>query len=156
MPSFRKRHTYYIFFVRKRFETETDTSQRLQGCGDRYRSTYLATEAVSNTANPLNTQLLPQVLDGRLDDRVDMGGLVLREPSLKVDLAGLEVLDLDRIALEEIRDDSQVALGGELVRDELAVGVDAEDIAQDEDGLLGVLVVLGVGEVSLNWKRKET
>lgn len=116
------------------------------------RRTYLSTKAVPNATDLLNSQLLAEVLDGGLDDGVDMGGLVVLEPGREVGLAVLEVVELDGVALEEVGDDGQVALGGEVVGDELAVGVDADDVGQDDDGLLGGLVVLGVGEVGLDWR----
>lgn len=75
---------------------------------------------------------------------------MVRDPRGKVGLSGLHVAELDGVAAEQVRDDGQVTVGGELVGEELGVDIDAEDVAQDDDGLLGGLVVLGVGDVGVD------
>jgi hypothetical protein len=105
---------------------------------------YLATEAVTDTSDSLDSQLLSEVLDCRLDNRVDVGGLVLREPGGKISLAGFHVTELDSVLLEEIGNDSEVSIASKFVGKQLGVNIDTENVAQNEDGLLGGLVVLGV------------
>lgn len=78
---------------------------------------------------------------------------MVREPSGEIGLAGLHGLDGDGIALEEIGQDTKVAVGGELIGQELGVDVDTEDVTQDDDGFLGGLVVLGVDQVGVDCDR---
>lgn len=113
--------------------------------------TYLSTEAVPNSANLLHAQSLTDVLDRSLDDGVDVGGLVLGEPRGEINVAGVHVGDADLVTLEQIRDDGQVAALGELIGEQLGVGEDAEDVGEEDDGLLGGLVVLGVGDVGVDY-----
>lgn len=113
----------------------------LQVAGD-----ILATEAVADSTDLLDAESLTHVLDGLLDDGVDVGGLVVGQPGGQIGLAGLHGGDGDLVTLEQVGDDSQVAIGGELVGEELGVGENAEDIGQEEDGLVGALV-LRVGDV---------
>jgi hypothetical protein len=109
----------------------------------------LSAEAVADSSDLLDAEGLAHVLDGLLDDRVHIGGLVLGQPGWQVSLAGLHGLDGDLVALEQIRDDGQVAIVGELVGEKLGVGEDAEDVGQEEDSLLGALV-LGIGDVGVD------
>lgn len=83
-----------------------------------------------------------------------MVGLVVGEPAGQVNLSALHSSDVDGVTGEEVRDDSEVAILGKLVSNELAVGVDAEDVGQDQDGLVGLL--LGLGEVGLDCNAEET
>jgi len=110
----------------------------------------LAAKAVANTSNTLNTQFLSEVLDGALDNGVDTTGLVVGNPLGEVDLAGFHVANLDGVAVEEVGDDGQVAIVGELVSKELAVDEETVDVGEDDDGLVGVLVVFGVGDVGVD------
>lgn len=110
----------------------------------------LATEAVANTSNTLDAQVLSEILDGGFDNRVDTSGLVVRNPLGEVDLAGLHVANLDSVAVEKVGDDGQVAIVGVLIGKQLAVDEETEDVGEDDDGLFGVLVVLGVGDVGVN------
>jgi hypothetical protein len=105
---------------------------------------YLATKAVTDTSDFLDSQVLSEVLDCRLDNRVDVGGLVLRKPSGKISLSGFHVTELDSILLEEIGNNGKVSIGSEFVGKQLGVDVDTENVTQYDDGLLGALVVLGV------------
>ena len=73
------------------------------------------------------------------------------KPCGEISLAGFHIADLDLVALEKIRDDSQVAIVGELVGEELGVAEDAEDVGQEDNGLVGVLVVLGGDDVGVDW-----
>lgn len=75
---------------------------------------------------------------------------MLGEPCRQVDLARFHGFDIDRVALENIRDDSQVAIVGVLVGEELGVGVDSEDIGHEDNGLLGGLAALGVGDIGID------
>lgn len=114
----------------------------------------LATEAVANTSNTLNTQVFSEELNGALDNGVDTTGLVVGEPLREVDLAGLHVADLDGVAVEEVGDDGQVAIVGVLVGKEFAVDEETEDVGEDDDGFIRVLVVLGVGDVGVDYELK--
>lgn len=67
---------------------------------DNMGRTNLATKAVPNTRDTLNTQVLTNMLDSRLDNGLDARGLVVRNPLGQVDLAGLHVADLDGVATE--------------------------------------------------------
>jgi hypothetical protein len=75
---------------------------------------------------------------------------VLRKPSGEIDIAGIHISDADLVTLEQIRDDGQEAIVGELIGEELGIGENAEDIGQEEDGLLGSLVILRVGDVGFD------
>ena len=114
-------------------------------------SNVLAAKAVSDGTNLLRA-LLFHVRQSLLDNRVDLVGKValalratLLQPSHDVEILG--AVELDGVALEEIGHDDEVAVGGELVGDEL--GVDelmADHVGEDDDGDGGVLG-LGVGDV---------
>lgn len=95
------------------------------------------------------------MLDCRLDNGLDARGLVVGDPLGEVNLAGLHVADVDGVAAEEVGQDSQVAIVGELVGEQLAVDEEAEDVGEDNDGLFGSLVVLGVGEVGIDWESQD-
>lgn len=105
---------------------------------------YLATEAVSSRANLLNTQVLPQVFDGSLDDRVNLVGAMLGKPFLNVDLSGLESVEGQLVTVEEVRNDGQIAVRGEVISEQLAVVVETEDVGDDDDRLVRRLVALRV------------
>jgi hypothetical protein len=78
---------------------------------------------------------------------------VLGEPVGNVGLAGVHVSGADGVAVEQIRDDSQVAIVGKLIGDELGIREsEAEDVGDEDDGLLGLLVVLGGDNVGLDWR----
>lgn len=115
-------------------------------------STYLTAEAVANSADLLNAESLTGILNSRLNDGLNVGGLVVGKPCTQISLARLHVAETDLVALEKIRDDSQVTIVGELVGEELGVDVDAEDIGQEDNGLLGGLVILRVGDVGVDWR----
>jgi hypothetical protein len=113
----------------------------------------LAAKAVADGANLLRALLL-HVCQSLLDDRVDgvrqvalALGAALGQPLHDVEVSSAELVELDGVALEEVGHDGPVAVGGELVGDQLGVdqGV-AHDIGKDDDGVGGVLV-LGVGDV---------
>lgn len=116
--------------------------------------TYLGTEAVTDSADALNAQVSLDVLNGRLDDGVDVGGLVVGEPGTNVELAGLHGDGVDGVAAEKVGEDTQVSIVGELIGEELGVVEETEDVAQEEDSLLGGLVVLGVDNVGVNCSEK--
>lgn len=75
---------------------------------------------------------------------------MVRDPVWEADLAGLHVTKLDGVATEQVGDDGQVSIVGVLVGNHLAVDEDAEDVREDDDGLLGGLVVLGVSDVDVD------
>jgi hypothetical protein len=113
-------------------------------------ATHFAAEAVADTSDALGTQFLTNILDGGLDDGVDLGRLVLGEPVGQIGLSGLHVGNADGVAAEEVGENTEVAIGGELIGEQLSVDVHAEDVAQDDDGLFGGLVVLGVDDVGVD------
>jgi hypothetical protein len=53
------------------------------------------------------------------------------------------------IAVEEIRDESEITACGETVGHQLGVLEDTEDVAEDDDDFVG-WVVCGAGEVGVN------
>lgn len=75
---------------------------------------------------------------------------MLGKPRGKIGLSGLHRLDADLVTLEQVWDEGEIAIVGVLVGEELGIGVEAEDIAQEDDGLLGVLVVLGRHDVGVD------
>lgn len=78
---------------------------------------------------------------------------MLGQPGTQIGFARLHVGDANLVTLEQVRDDRQIATLGEFISEQLGVGEDAEDIGQEDDGLLGGLVVLGVGDVGVDWKQ---
>lgn len=112
--------------------------------------TYLATKAIANSANLLHAESITNVLECGLDDGVDIIRLVLREPCTYINIARVHVADVDLVTLEKIRDDGQVAIVGELVGEELGVAENTEDVGQEDNSLIGVLVVLGGGNVGVD------
>lgn len=135
-----------------------ETADILQGCQKLHghpweKGTYLAAEAVANGTDVLDAEGLTDVLDALLHNGVDLNRRVLGEPVGKVGLAGVHVGGADGVAVEQVRDDSQVAIVGKLIGDELGVGeLEAEDVGDEDDGLLGLLVVLGGDNVGLDWR----
>ena len=144
LPVFKKRTTYY------RTERVSKSYPNIAVYINRIIETYLRTEAVTHSTDLLHAQSLTDILDGSLHDGVDVGRLVLGQPGAQVDLAGIHVGSADLVTLEQVRDDRQVAALGELIGEELGVGEDAEDVGQEDDGLLRGLVVLGVGDVGVD------
>lgn len=76
------------------------------------------------------------------------------EPGTNVKLAGLHGDGVDGVAAEKVGEDTQVSIVGELIGEELSVVEETEDIAQEEDSLLGGLVVLGVDNVGVDCSGK--
>lgn len=76
---------------------------------------------------------------------------MLGQPAGDVDLARVHVGNANIVTLEKIRDHGEVAIVGELVSEELGVAEDTEDIGQEDNGLLGGLVVLGVDDIGVDW-----
>lgn len=113
-------------------------------------SDVLSTEAVADGGDLLHVKSLTHVLDGLFDDGVNVAGLVLGEPSGEVGLARFHIRDGDLVTLEQIGDNGQEAIVGKLVSQELGVGEDSEDVGKEEDSLVSALV-LGVGDVGVNW-----
>lgn len=111
-------------------------------------SDVLATEAVADGGDLLHVKSLTHILDGLLDDGVDVARLVLGEPSGEVGLARFHVLNRDLVAIEQIGDNGQEAIVGELVGEELRVGEDSEDVGKEEHSL--ITLVLGGGDVSVD------
>jgi hypothetical protein len=87
----------------------------------------LAAEAVADSTDLLRTLLL-HVCQGLLDDRVDgvrqvalALGSALGQPLHDVKVSSAELVELDGVTLEKIGHDDPVAVGGELVGDQLGV-----------------------------------
>lgn len=126
-----------------------------QVCYEREVScTYLGAKAVTGGAQLLDTLLLLEVLDGLLDDGVDMlfgvgvvAGAALGEPGHEVKVGG--AVEVERVPVEDVDDEGQVAVGGELVGHQLAVLPDADDVGDVQDaGILVRLLALGHGQVA--------
>lgn len=116
------------------------------------RSTYSSTIAVPDPRDLLDIQSLAQVLEDLLGDRIHRIWRVLWKPSLEIDFIAVVIVDIQGITLQDIRDDGEESTRGEAVRDELDVLVDAEDVAEDEDGFFG-RVGGGPCEVDVNcWR----
>ena len=125
-----------------------------KGNKPRWDITYLGTKAVANGADLLHAESLAHVLDGRGHDRIHTLGLVVGEPRREVDLASVHGLGADLVAMEQVGEDGQVAIVGELINQELVVDEDAEDIGEEDNSLLGLLVILRVGDVGLDCRRE--
>lgn len=107
---------------------------------------YLGTEAVTHGAQLLDPLLGLEPLDGFDDDGVHefLGVRVVAARSLLEPGEDLEIrrwVLRDRVAIEEVDDERQVAVGSELVSYELAVLPDAEDVREVENR--GVLMRRG-------------
>lgn len=72
------------------------------------------------------------------------------QPLHNVDIAIVQVIGADLSTVEQIREDSQVAIVGELIDEKLVVGEEAEDVGQVENGGVGLLAVLGGTNVGLD------
>ena len=70
-----------------------------------------------------------------------MARLVVGEPGGEVGFSRFHVADFDGVSLEKVGDNTSVSIGGELVSEELGVDIDTEDIAQEDDNLLGARVL---------------
>jgi hypothetical protein len=108
---------------------------------------HLCAKAVADAADLGDAVLLLEDLDGLLDDGVDvllgMGVLAVRalcEPvhDVHVTKAGWG----DGVAVEEIGHQGQVAVGSELVGNELRVAPDADSVGQQENGRVLVRLAL--------------
>lgn len=95
--------------------------------------TYFSAKAVAYRSELRNAKFLFQMLDGIYDDGVDilhgMGVLPVAtagKPLLEVEVRW--AVNRDGVTVEEVNDQTRVAIGGELVSHELAVDPDAEDV----------------------------
>lgn len=105
----------------------------------------LATVAVADTANALDAEVVAHLSNDLVNNGLCVLGQVVLDPVH--DLEALGAVQWHGVALEQIWDDGEVAGGGKLVGEELDVGkCVAEDVAEDEDGIVGLLVG-GVGKV---------
>lgn len=114
----------------------------------------LGAEAVADGANLLQAHLRPHLDQAGVDDGVDgRGQMAALGPALgqpRHEIKVVRAVERDGVAVEEVGHDDVVAVGGELVRDELGV-VEAvpDDIGDDEDALLARRV-FRVREVGLD------
>ncbi len=112
--------------------------------------TYLGPEAVPYSTNLGGPILLLQCLNAVQHDRVN-GSLGVRvlavgpllEPLHEVE--SLRAVEGDGIAIEYVEEQGQIAVGGELVRNELAVLPDADDVRDQQDADALVRLVGGRG-----------
>lgn len=117
----------------------------------KYEPAYLGTKAVPYGTD-LGEPLLLEVLQTLLHDDVD---ILLGMGAVAVGALGQPLHDVlwrgvgEGVAVKDIDDDGVVAVGGELVRHELGVLPDAEDVLDVEQGDTIVLLALGLGHISL-------
>lgn len=99
--------------------------------------THLGAEAVADSTD-LGDAQITQRLDTLEDNGVHSLGIVLAQPGREVEAVG--TVQRQGVAVEEIRDEGHVALGGEVVGHELAVLPDADHVGDVEDAaaLLGL------------------
>lgn len=93
----------------------------LQEAGD-----VLGAEAVSDAAQALDAELALKLLDDGVDEGVELLRGVVLEPARQVEALG--DVDGDGVAVEEVGDDDEVAVGGVLVGD---AAVDCQDRGGD-------------------------
>mgnify|MGYP005989322757 CR=1 FL=1 len=99
----------------------------------------LATIAVADTANALDAEVVAQLSNDLVNDGLCVLGHVVLDPVH--DLEALGAVQWHGVTLEQIWDDGEVAGSGKLVGEELNVGeCVTQDIAEDEDGIVGFLV----------------
>lgn len=118
------------------------------------KGAYLGAEAVSQSTNLGGTVLLLQGLDGGLDDGIDgllgMGVVsiaALGHPAHEVEVVG--AVKRERVAVEDVENQGEVALGGQLVGHELGVLPDADDVGEEKEGLSGLLGASRLGDVGI-------
>ncbi len=112
--------------------------------------TYLGPEAVSYSTNLCDSVLLLQCLDAVHHDRVNssLGMRVLAVGALLEPLHEIEFLravEGDGIAIEHVEEQGQIAIGGKLIGDELAVLPNANDVRDEQDADALVRLVGGRG-----------
>lgn len=123
----------------------------------------LGTEAVADATDALCAQLALELLDDRVDNGVELLGLVVLQPAGEV--KALRDVDRNGVAVEEVGHNDEVAIGGVLIGDAgdqllamgfrcwmmqlraaaaLQLGVDelmAENVSEDHDSVFGALVL---------------
>lgn len=98
-----------------------------------------AAKTVADPADTLDAKLLAHLANNVVDDGLDVLGQMVLEPVH--DLEALGSIQRDRVALEQVGHDDEVAMLGELVGQKL--GVDelvADYVGEDEDGMFRRLV----------------
>lgn len=123
----------------------------------------LGTEAVADATDALGAQLALELLNDRVDNGVELLGLVVLQPAGEVKALGN--VDRNGVAVEEVGHNDEVAIGGVLIGDAgdqllamglrcwvmqlraaaaLQLGVDelmAENVSEDHDSVFGALVL---------------
>ena len=109
----------------------------------------LPAEAVPHGADALGAHRLAQVRDELLDQRLRPVDAVVLDPAGEVEVGG--PVQRDGVAEEHVGHVGEVAVGGELVGDQLGVlEAVADDVGDDEDGDGGVGGG-GTGDVGFRW-----
>ena len=131
----------------------------LRFAGQKVADDVFRTEAVSYRPQFGDVVFGAELDDARVDDRVDgwgevrsfVGAVFALHPLWELEAVG--PVEGDGVAGEEVRHGDEVAVGGELVGEELGVYEGVADHVGDEDDRLGwVRVVWGKGEVRFDWK----
>jgi hypothetical protein len=113
-------------------------------------------EAIPHTSDLLNALLLSQILNHTLNDWVDMleRMRILPITALRQPLHNIKVrrsVNLQCIAIEDIRYNCVVAIGSKLISHQLAVLPDADNIGKKEDcGVFVDVVSCGFGDVGFD------
>lgn len=112
----------------------------------------LCAEAVAEGADLCRAVLLLESLDAGDDDGVDLGGCVRLLVVGAIEDPVDDILSrCELVAVEDVGDDGGVAVGGELVGDQLRVRVDAPDVRDEDQAGAGVGLVGGrLGDVGLD------
>lgn len=101
----------------------------VQQTGFEVTSDVLAPIAVSNPSNALTALFLAHVSNGSVNDWVCHGREVVLQPGHDVEIP--LALDGDRIAMKQVGQDHEVAIGGKLVGNQLGINqFGAEDVGE--------------------------
>ena len=116
--------------------------------GSQMPDNILCPKAISDSTNLFGSLLL-QLFQGSLHNGSNLLNTMFGPPGAHIEV--YRSIERNWVALEHIGHDDEIAIGGELVRDELGVDESvANDIGDDEDAVFGRLVGR-IGEVCLDW-----